>query len=279
VRNLFVAVVAVAVAAGSARAMAQSSAAATTPPPPAPAPQGALAPAAAPDAAGSPAPAAPQSPEDVAGEQASAAQARAVGAIPTADATPAASDHDAVVGHFGIEARRFDPGPLPLTLRAGLGCPVGATCAEVSMGVLGGRYWWTRNLAWNAGLAFGAGGGRAGTVALDTYYGFGPVAGLSVLLGNWRHVAIMASPELAFVWFRPGAADAGGRTTMFSMRGALEAELHFGFVGVPSLSIGLIAGMRFQYESAADTRLWSIGVIGDGSVWDALTNLYVRYYL
>ena len=37
-----------------------------------------------------------------------------VGPIPTADETPAASDHDAVVGHVGIEARRFDPGPLPL---------------------------------------------------------------------------------------------------------------------------------------------------------------------
>ena len=188
------------------------------------------------------------------------------------------SDHDAVVGHVGIEARRFDPGPLPLALRAGLGCPLGATC-DVSMGVVGARYWWTRNFAWNAGLAFAAGGGRTGTVALDTYYGFGPIAGLSMLLGNWRHLAVSASPELAFVWFRPGAPDAGGRTTMFSVRGALEAELHFGFVGVPALSIGLLAGMRFQYESAAGTRLWSIGVIGDGSVWDALTNLYVRYYL
>jgi len=274
VRAPFAVLVAVAVAAGSARALAQA-------PEPAPLSQsGQLVPAAAPGAtspgsAASPAPA----PAEVAGETAaSPAQPPGVGPIPTADATPAASDHDAVVGHVGIEARRFDPGPLPLALRSGLGCPLGTTC-ELSMGVVGARYWWTRDFAWNAGLAFAAGGGRTGTVALDTYYGFGPIAGLSMLLGNWRHLAISASPELAFVWFRPGAPDAGGRTTMFSVRGALEAELHFGFVGVPALSIGLLAGMRFQYESAASTRLWSIGVIGDGSVWDALTNLYVRYYL
>ena len=49
-----------------------------------------------------------------------------VGPMPTADETPPASDHDAVVGHVGIEARRFDPGPLPLALRAGLGCPIAA---------------------------------------------------------------------------------------------------------------------------------------------------------
>ena len=275
-RAPFAVLVAVAVAAGSARALAQS-------PEPAPLSQsqsGQLVPAAAPGATSpgsvaSPAPA----PAEVAGETAaSPAQPPGVGPIPTADATPAASDHDAVVGHVGIEARRFDPGPLPLALRSGLGCPLGTTC-ELSMGVVGARYWWTRDFAWNAGLAFAAGGGRTGTVALDTYYGFGPIAGLSMLLGNWRHLAISASPELAFVWFRPGAPDAGGRSTMFSVRAALEAELHFGFVGVPALSIGLLAGMRFQYESAASTRLWSIGVIGDGSVWDALTNLYVRYYL
>jgi hypothetical protein len=275
VRAPFVVLVAVAVAAGPARALAQvpaPSSRATSPS------SGQIVPAAAPGPA-SPAPLIPPAPADVAGEAAaSSAQAHGVGPIPTADATPAASDHDAVVGHVGIEVRRFDPGPLPLALRAGLGCPLGATC-NVSMGVVGARYWWTRNFAWNAGLAFAAGGGRTGTVALDTYYGFGPIAGLSMLLGNWRHLAVSASPELAFVWFRPGAPDAGGRTTMFSVRGALEAELHFGFVGVPALSIGLLAGMRFQYESAAGTRLWSIGVIGDGSIWDALTNLYVRYYL
>jgi len=271
VRASFAVVVAVAVAAGSARVLAQTFV-------PAPPPAGQVVPAAAPGA--SPAPSVPPAPPaEVAGETAAApAQSPAVAPIPTADATPAASDHDAIVGHVGIEARRFDPGPLPLTLRAGLGCPLGATC-DVSMGVLSVRYWWTRNLAWNAGVAFAAGGGRTGTVTLDTYYGAGPIAGLSVLLGNWRHVAISASPELAFVWFRPGAPEVGGRTTMVSFRGALEAELHFGFVGVPALSIGLIAGMRFQYESAAGTRLWSVGVIGDGSVWDALTNLYVRYYL
>jgi hypothetical protein len=84
-----------------------------------------------------------------------------IGPVPTADETPAASDHDAVVGHVGIEARRFDPGPVPLSLRDGLGCPMGAAgtaACEVTMGAVSARYWWTRNLALNAGAAFALGG-------------------------------------------------------------------------------------------------------------------------
>jgi hypothetical protein len=28
-----------------------------------------------------------------------------------------------------------------------------------------------------------------------------------------------------------------------------------------------------------DAKVWSIGVIGAGSIWDTLSNLFVRYYL
>ncbi|HVE31393.1 MAG TPA: helix-turn-helix domain-containing protein [Mycobacteriales bacterium] len=68
-------------------------------------------------------------------------------------------------------------------------------------------------------------------------------------------------------WARPG------------LRAALEAELHFGFVGVPALSVSLIAGWGLRYESTPDARVWSVGVIGAGSAWGALSNLFVRYYL
>ncbi len=202
-----------------------------------------------------------------------------VGPIPTADELPAASDHDAVVGHIGVQARRLDPGPLPLALRPGLGCATDmSTPCSVTLGALGARYWMTRNLAWNAALAFGSGGGSSGTQGLDTYLGAGPIIGLTLLLGNWRHLAIGASPELAMVWFRPGGSGSG-TTKLVQMRAALEAELHFGFVGVPALSLGLIAGADLQYESTPAAHLWSVGIIGAGSVWDTLTDLFVRYYL
>ena len=199
--------------------------------------------------------------------------------IPTSDEHPAASDHDAVVGHYGIQVRRLDPGPLPLALRPGLGCAADmSTPCTVTLGAIGARYWATRNLAWNGYLAFGSGGGSDGAQGLDTYFGAGPIVGLTLLLGNWRHLAIGASPELAVVWFRPGGTGSG-TTTLVEMRAALEAELHFGFVGVPALSIGLVAGADLQYESTPAAHLWSVGMIGAGSVWDTLTDLFLRYYL
>ncbi len=202
-----------------------------------------------------------------------------VGPIPTADEHPAPSDHDAVVGHYGIQARRLDPGPLPLALRPGLGCATDmSTPCTVTLGAIGARYWMTRNLAWNGYLAFGTGGGSSGTQGLDTYLGVGPIVGLTLLLGNWRHLAIGASPELAVVWFRPGGSGSG-TTKLVDMRAALEAELHFGFVGIPALSIGLVAGAELQYESTPAAHLWSVGMIGAGSVWDTLTDLFIRYYL
>jgi hypothetical protein len=205
-----------------------------------------------------------------------------VGPIPTADEHPAASDHDAVVGHVGIQARRLEPGPLPLALRPGLGCAADmSTPCTVTLGALGARYWVTRNFAWNGYLAFGAGGGSigsSGAQGLDTYLGIGPIVGFTLLLANWRHLAIGASPEVGVVWFRPGGTGSGS-TKIVEVRAALEAELHFGFVGVPALSIGLQAGAELDYESNASAQLWSVGLTGAGSVWDSLTDLFVRYYL
>jgi hypothetical protein len=245
---------------------ARASASVSTPTPSTPAPSAAP-------------PAVTPAPPDAASSAAPGAEP--VGPVPTADETPAASDHDAVVGRIGIEARRFSPGPMPLSLRPGFGCPAagaGTADCRVDMGALSVRYWRSRNLAFNAGVAFAAGGGRDGTVSRDTYLGVGPIVGLTVLLGNWRHLAVSATSELAYVWFNPSLGDAG-TTTVLALHGALEGEVHFGFIGVPALSIGLLAGMAFQYESVADTRVWSVGVLGGDSVWGALSNVFVRYYL
>lgn len=199
--------------------------------------------------------------------------------VPTADAITAPSDHDAVVGRWGIEARRYSSARFPLSLRSDRGCPtVAPRPCTVEMGALAARTWWTRNLALNGGLAFALGGGREDTRSLDTYIGGGPIVGMTLLLGNWKHLAVGASPELGVVVFKPGGGTTKS-TTLVDLRGSLEGELHFGFIGVPALSLGLASGLVFHYESAPTFRVWSVGVGGASSVWGALTNLFIRYYL
>jgi hypothetical protein len=260
-------------------------------PTPVPAPAAAPAPVAVPVVApipAAPAPAPPLTPAPVVEGPAAPSAAPAppatpaverppVGPVPTADEIPAASDHDAVVGHVGIEVRRIDASPFSLDLGPN-GCPsVEPQPCTVTLGAIGVRYWQTRNLALAGGLALGFGGGRDAGMGLDSYVGLGPLVGLSFLLGNWRHLAVAASPEASWIWFKPGGT--GASTTIVTLRAALEGELHFGFIGVPALSVGLVAGLGFHYVSVGDARAWAIGAVGPGSVRDVLSNLFVRYYL
>jgi hypothetical protein len=191
------------------------------------------------------------------------------------------TDHDAVIGHWGIEARRIAAAPYPLALLPS-GCttiaaPPAPPCT-IDMGAIALRHWTTRNLAWNVGLAFALGGGRQGSMALDTYYGIGPIGGLTLLLANWRHLAVGASPEASLVYFKP-SGGAGSGTKLFAFRAQLEGELHFGFVDVPALSVGITTGLVFQYESAPGAATWAVSVDDARSVWGTLSSLFIRYYL
>ena len=204
---------------------------------------------------------------------------------PTAAPSPPApafapSDHDAVVGHWGIEARRIVASPYPLALSSPLACPTGSatTPCTVDMGAVSVRYWKSRNFAWNLGLAFALGGGRQAGQALDTYVGVGPIGGLTLLLANWRHLAIGASPEASVIYFKPGGSSIPS-TKLIAFRAELEAELHFGFVDVPALSVGITTGLVFQYQSAPAASTWSVSVSEPRSIWGTLTNLFIRYYL
>ncbi|MES1205926.1 MAG: hypothetical protein ABUS79_08310 [Pseudomonadota bacterium] len=208
--------------------------------------------------------------------------------VPTQDAVAAPSDHDAVVGAWGIEVR-----PVATTLpvfarRAATGCPASpgggtgpgtptdAACPAVSVSTLGVRHWMSRNLGLDVGAALALGGGSDGGRLLDSYFGLGPAVGLVVLLGNWKHLAVAASPNLMVVVFKgAGSADTA---YVADLRADLEGELHFGFVGVPALSLGMRSGVLLRLEHAADVSLWSAGVSGATSVRSLLADLHLRYY-
>ncbi len=172
-------------------------------------------------------------------------------------------------------------------LRATTGCPAslatppatGTTtdgCPPVAISALAARRWLGRNVAIDGGPALAVGGGSDGGRLLDTYFGLGPVIGASVLLANWRHVAVMAGPELTMVVFK--GASSAGTAFLAELLGSVEAELHFGFIGAPALSLGVRSGLAFRLEHAADATLWSVGVGGATTVRALFEDVALRYY-
>jgi len=228
-------------------------------------------------------------PEPAAGSGAAAASTApaasedglATRAVPTIDGAPAESDHDAVRGAWGVEVRPVETTLPAFALRPGTGCVTAAAdatgaCPDVRVSALGVRHWVGRNLAVDVGLALAAGGGRDNGRLLDTYFGLGPRLGGAVLLSNRRHVAVAAVPELSLVVFK--GAGSLPAAYVVDLRAAFEAEVHFGFIGVPALSVGLRSGLLFRLERAADVTLWSIGVAGATSLRGLVTDLALRYY-
>lgn len=146
----------------------------------------------------------------------------------------------------------------------------------MSMASLSARRWLDRTLAIDVGLSLATGGGSEGDRLVDTYFGFGPVVGASILLANWKHLAVAASPELALVIFK----GAGSAKTAYvaDLSANLEAELHFGFIGAPALSIGIRSGLLFRLEHAGDVTLWSVGVGPATTISSVFHDVALRYY-
>ena len=209
--------------------------------------------------------------------------------VPTMDAAAAESDHDTVRDSWGVQVRPVATRLSVFGLRPGSGCPAAVatttttatglaapSCPPVTVSALAARRWIGRNVAIDGGLALALGGGSDGGRLLDTYFGGGPVIGASVLLANWRHVAVMAGPELTFVVFK--GASSADTAYLVELLGTLEAEVHFGFIGAPALSLGVRSGLAFRLEHAVDATSWSLGVAGATTVRGLFEDVALRYY-
>jgi hypothetical protein len=200
---------------------------------------------------------------------------------------PTGTDHEMVVGRWGIEARQLDRGVLLRSAGNDLECNDNCRIAINSIGV---RRWRTSSYAWSAGLALGAGGGsrsnpdKMAVQSWDSYFGVGPTVGASFLLTDWKHLAVSFSPQVDAVFFIPSAS--GPKTFLLDLRGLIEGELHMGFIDLPQLSVGISSGLvaSLQTTSHSDktksltASRWDIGFSGPQSLWGLVTNMYLRFY-
>jgi hypothetical protein len=225
-------------------------------PPPTLAPTPALAPA--PAAGPAPAPAPPYEPStQVAAER---------------------PDHERFVGRIGVTY--FDIASLPIANPVAGGGPASITGSTVSAPVVGVRYWLQRNLGIDVGVGLGfAGGSREAIVGgVDTTVdktsttGVAIHGGLPIAFFHGRHYTFLVIPQMT-LGFTSGTStptpgvqqDLSG--FLFDAGGAIGAEIHFGFIGIPELALQASVGLSyrrsvFKWKSGGDSASDGTNVFG-----------------
>jgi len=222
-----------------------------------------------------PAAAAPAAPPQPAAADASASTSGSAqvgmalpGAAPQAAAVEGSSDHDAVVGRLAV-------GYLG---RNGVNIGAGVAVVPIATPVIGVRYWLSDMLGIDAGLGFGIASSSQTAMGMTTdnpgFHLFMIHGGVPLSLASAGHFSFQIVPELN-LGFAGGSVDAAGMTNKVSgfhldVGARAGAEIHFGFINVPQLSLQGSVGLRLNMESTSSTIG---GVDGSTSAFNIATTV------
>ncbi len=201
-----------------------------------------------------------------------------------AQAPVAGTDHSQFVGNFaigvlGVGRIRFN---------------VAQPNETVDAAILGGRYWLSETMGIDAGVGLSFGG--ASTTMGDTTTDNPQPAlmilhgGLPLVMADSQHFTIQVVPETN-IGFAGNTREGDPDDTVirgfhFSIGARAGAEVHFGFIGIPQLSLqaGIAVGLSYDRTSTtigdADTSSsqWFFGGRGAGNPWDIFTSSIAALY-
>jgi hypothetical protein len=145
------------------------------------------------------------------------------------------TDHDGVVGHFGATLFPTQAIPFPV---AGV---------AVNAPVIGVRYWLMPNLGIDGGIGLGWNTGSGPAPFAMAFHGGVPFA-----LASSKHFTFLVIPEvnLAFAHENipvPLMANNTADGFLFDMGARVGAEIQFGFIGIPQLSLQGSFGLLFTH--------------------------------
>ena len=210
------------------------------------------------------------------------------GAAPQAAAVAGNSDHDSVVGRLAV-------GYLG---RNGVALPGGMGFAPtvIPTPVVGIRYWLSDMLGIDAGIGFGLTSGSdenaAGMTTDDPGWRLFMIhGGVPLSLASAGHFSFQIVPELN-VGFAGASTDVMGVESSVSafhldVGARAGAEVQFGFIDVPQLSLQGGIGLRLNMDSSSvdaagaesSSSNMSIGTTVNGDPWDIFTsNISALYY-
>lgn len=180
------------------------------------------------------------------------APAQAGMTLPGATPDPAAdaADHASVVGHFGIGYM----GRRTIVTDVGATDPV-----SVDVPVIGGRYWLNPLLGIDAGLGMllSAGSNKLGNTSTDSqgYTVFVLHGGVPLALAGSRHFSFQVVPEANLGFSSSQRAAGGDKLSGFhlDLGARAGAEIQFGFIGIPELSLQAGVGLALNYDRVKAT--------------------------
>lgn len=195
------------------------------------------------------------------------------------------SDHEGVVGRLAI-------GYLG---RSGMqvGIP-GDGGQALSTPVIGVRYWMDPGLGLDLGLGFGMQGSSVEEDGAEadgpTFWGLILHGGVPLALSTGRHYVFEIIPE-ANVGFGSGSGDTIDHSGfMLDVGARAGAEIHFGFIGIPELSLQASVGALFSMQSASTTvdtaagetdssaSSWALRTTVQNSPWNIFTSNVAAFY-
>lgn len=219
------------------------------------------------------------------------------------------SDHEKVVGHFGV-------GYLGLTnIPIATGGPTGAPAPmNVSAPVIGVRYWLGEKIGLDLGVGLGltsssqevVGPGPGGAIVTTSQdrpsiFAMAIHGGVPLVLAHQKHFKFLLIPELNIGFATssetpqaaaPGTGDISRTGFHLDLGARIGSEIHFGFIGVPQLSLQATVGVFARRDAwkvkqdianqslSASVGQTSFGTSVQGDPWAIFANnISAIYYM
>jgi len=187
------------------------------------------------------------------------------GAVPgqKAQAAEGDSDHDQMIGRFAVGYLGARSVPIANTQITGPNPTFGIGAVQAP--VIGLRYWLDQSMGLDAGIGFYSSGGstKAGNTSTDKAGVNAALihAGLPFSLTSAGHFSFQLVPELNVGFAQqtikdplgPNTGELANKGFTLDVGARIGAEIHFGFIGVPQLSLQGSVGALFSTQSATTT--------------------------
>jgi hypothetical protein len=213
-------------------------------------------------------------------------------------------DHERVIGHVGVGF--FGIRSIPVGFTRDTAALTGTDAQTLDAPTIGVRYWMNDSFGLEAALGFAVSSGSTSTDTqagstdsdLPSRYAFAFHGGVPIAFMHEQHYKFLVIPEINIA-LGGGTDPLGSGSTddyiyssfLFEVGARVGAEVHFGFIGVPQLSLQGTVGANLRYATVNQNKVvgpseedlsisaFSVGTTVQQEPWNIfVTNVSAIYY-